>query len=163
MDTNPNTPTVSSPMTQVAPATTRPQGVTILAVLSLIGGAFGILFGLMWTALFGAFGAMFAAMLGPLALLGAGIGIGLVVLSIGWLATGIGYLRGMSWSWYLGIGLMAVSALLSLSSVFTGDIFSAIFGLAIDGFVIWYLLSPPVQRWFKVVKTVPWQYPTAFA
>lgn len=162
MDAAPAAPYAPPPMTPMT-TPTRPTGVTILAVLAIVGGILGILFGLLATVMLAAMGAFFAMFLGPLALLGAGLGIALVLLSVAWLATGYGYLKGLSWSWYAGLVLMAISALMALSSIFTGDFGSAIIGLAVDGFVIWYLLSPPVQRWFKVSQNVPWQYPPAFA
>lgn len=152
-----------TPMPMAAPAMgmsapampkARPTGVTILAVLYYIGAA--VLVVLSIAAFIG--GAFLGAFLGEMmasggggAAMGAVLGMmfGVVFLLLAALtgAAGWGMWTGKGWAWILALGLNGLSAASSLMSLIQGD-WSSIIGLAIAGFIIWYLMQPGVKAWF---------------
>ena len=134
--------------------TTRPQGVTILAVLALIGGIFGVIGGL--GLMMG--GALFGGMIGGAA--GAAVGsmgfiygIILLGLSIADLAFAYGAWTLKPWAWALGI-IAAIANLLFIGVrvVTGGDIMSALVASAISiviwAVVLYYLTTPNVKTAF---------------
>jgi hypothetical protein len=130
-----------------ATATTagRPTGVTIIAVLAAIFGVLGTLVGVL--ALLG--GAAAGAATGDAALGGlvAVFGAILLVVSIAYLVFAWGAWGLKPWAWTLGIGLAAVSIVLGLFSLISGD-WSAIINIAIAGAITYYLFRPEVQTAF---------------
>ena len=134
----------------------RPTGITILAILALIGGIFGALAGL--ALLFGgaliggaiggaegvAFGG-FAFILGLITLAGAGL----------YLAFAYGSWTAKTYGWALGIiGALwsivtqAITVLLSGDIVGTLISFSTIVSLAIPIIILYYLNTPNVKAYF---------------
>lgn len=131
-----------------APA--RPVGVTVLAVLYFIGAGFLVLAGLAMFALGGMAGAM-AGMPAMFGALGAMLGVVALLLAALAAATGWGMWTAKPWAWILALvltGLNALSNVLNLASGDAGAIAGAVFGLAIAGLIIWYLLRPEVKRYF---------------
>jgi hypothetical protein len=135
-------------------ATTRPQGVTILAVLALIGGVFGLIAGLglmMGGALFGGMmgGAQGAALGGMAFIFGvAGIGIAIAELAF---AYGAWTLK--PWGWALGIiAAIANLLLIVVTAVIGGDIIASliasVISIAIWAVVLYYLTTPSVKAAF---------------
>jgi uncharacterized membrane protein HdeD (DUF308 family) len=123
------------------------MGVTILAVLAIIAGIFGLL---------GAFalllgGAVIAGSdggtgLGTLALL---IGLAFLVLSILELAFGFGAWTLKPWAWTLGIASQVLSLILSVIYIATGSsIGSQIVSIIIAAVILYYLFTPPVRQAF---------------
>jgi hypothetical protein len=137
----------------------RPTGVTILAILALIGGVFGIIVGL--GALFGGalFGGM-AASAGADASTAAGIGglffiIGILTLlgAVLELAFFFGAWTAKAWGWILGV----IAALWSIGvgvigAVLGGDIvaglMSNLVSFVIAGVILYYLNTPAVKQYF---------------
>ncbi len=124
----------------------RPTGVTILAVLAFIGGAFGIL--------------------GALALLGLGVafagyaggglsfifGIVLLVLSALELYIGWGFWNLKRTAWSLGLVVFGASLIIQFIEMILGysAISSFIISLVIYGILLYYLLTPGVKAAFGV-------------
>lgn len=124
----------------------RPTGVTILAILAFIGGAFGIL--------------------GALALLGLGVafagyaggglsfifGIVLLVLSALELYIGWGFWNLKRTAWSLGLVVFGASLIIQFIELILGYTAptSFIISLVIYGIVLYYLLSPGVKAAFGV-------------
>jgi hypothetical protein len=124
----------------------RPTGVTILAVLAFIGGAFGIL--------------------GALALLGLGVafagvaggglsfifGIVFLALSILYLWIGWGFWNLKRTAWSLGLVVFGAGIVISLIEMLLGyaSITNLIVTIVINGIVIYYLLTPGVKAAFGV-------------
>lgn len=136
--------------TPPAPPMTRPTGVTILAVLYFIGAGVLALAGLAMFAVGGMAGAMggLGVMFGAL-----GAFLGIVMLLFAALAgvAGWGLWTGKGWAWMLALVLTALNAVSNLFGFAGGDttsIVSSVIGLAIAGFIIWYLLQPGVKKWF---------------
>lgn len=127
--------------------TARPLGVTILAIVSGIFGVLGLLSGL---ALFGLSGMI--STVGGSSVAGLGLPNALMALATAGLALAFAYgawtLK--PWAWPLGLAFAAfavVSGLLGLASG-TTELASVIVGLAIAGFVAWYLMRPTVKASF---------------
>ena len=134
----------------------RPTGITILAILALIGGIFGALAGLallfggalIGGAIGGAEGAAFgglAFILGLITLAGAGL----------YLAFAYGSWTAKTYGWALGIiGALwsivtqAITVLLSGDIVGTLISFSTIVSLASPIIILYYLNTPNVKAYF---------------
>ncbi len=124
----------------------RPTGVTILAILAFIGGAFGIL--------------------GALALLGLGFafagvaggglsfifGIVLLALSILYLWIGWGFWNLKRSAWSLGLVVFGAGILITFIEFLLGyaTLTNVIVTIVINGIVIYYLLTPAVKAAFGV-------------
>lgn len=145
----------------IAPAH-RPTGVTVLAVLSVIAGVLSVFAGLALMALGAFFGAAGAAGdsagLGIVAALGALAGVALLLYAVFAFLVAYGLFSRKRWAWYAALVLAALQILQGVASLVGLEIVSAVLGLAIGGFIAWYLLSPPVQAWFGVSHNTPWKY-----
>ncbi len=145
----------------------RPAGVTIIAVLGIIAGAALALMGL--ALCMG--GAMFSGMAHrPLGMMigmgGAVVGIVLLGIAALYIITSIGLLKLQEWARVLAIVLTAVGLLVSglgLFDVFRHPHVMFFFGVfirhvvmvAIDVWIIIYLLQPNVQRAFGATSAGP--------
>ena len=134
----------------------RPTGITILAILALIGGIFGALAGLallfggalIGGAIGGAEGAAFgglAFILGLITLAGAGL----------YLAFAYGSWTAKTYGWALGIiGALWSIVTQVITVLLSGDIvgalisFSTIVSLAIPIIILYYLNTPNVKAYF---------------
>lgn len=122
-----------------APTTTRPTGITILAVLAAIGGVVG---------LFGAFTVLFA---GTVLFGGAGTLLGIAALAYAGLLLTFGYgawtLK--PWAWPLGVAGAAAGIVLAVLYVIGGsDFISQIVSIAVDGAILYYLNQPAIKTVF---------------
>ncbi len=130
----------------------RPTGVTVLAILDIVGGVLSLLLGLVFT------------VLGPTVLLPlllkaharlppafvAAIGIlglifivsGVISIVIGW-----GLLKGKGWSWWLTVIFAVLGIIGSAINLVMGNI-GGIVGLIIDGIILYYMTRPHVKEYF---------------
>jgi hypothetical protein len=123
----------------------RPTGITIIAILSAIGGVFGLLASL--------------ALLGLGAVVGAATGLGgltfvagLIVLaySVLSLVLAYGFWTLKPWGWTLGVGVQGlgiVQAVLQFANN-TSQIASLVIGVGIAAFILWYLFQPSIKAAF---------------
>ncbi len=135
-----------------APPATRPTGITILAILSAIGGVLSILGGV---ALIG-LGGLAAGATGEGAFFGLGAIFGLLILGTG--IAGIAFAYGawtlQPWAWPLGVALQVLSlifaglAVISNTDNITGAITSQIIGVAISLVILYYLFQPSIKSLF---------------
>jgi len=127
----------------------RPFGVTVIAVLALIGG----LFGLCWPIL------IFtgSAFLGPIfGTVGVIAGIFLIVGPILQLIFASGAFKLRPWAWYLGLISTGITVLGVVINLFQGASFwSAIWGGLIPIIIFIYLLTPNVRQAFNTVSQQP--------
>ncbi len=127
----------------------RPFGITLIAILALIGG----LFGLCWPIL------VFtgSAFLGPIfGTVGVIAGIFLIIGPLLQLIFAYGALNLRSWAWYLGLISTGITVLGVVIHLFNGASFwSAIWGSLFSIIIFIYLLSPNVRRAFGMVKEEP--------
>ncbi len=122
----------------------RPVGITIIAILVILGGIIGLLVGL---AIF-AFSALVATV-GASSIGSVGTIIGGIFLffSLLWLAVGIGFLSGKGWAWILGMIVTVLSLLGSVSAIVVGQP-GGVLGLVFWGSLIYYLTRPRVKAFF---------------
>ena len=120
--------------------TPRPFGVTILAVLNLIGGILAVIGGL-GLLLLGAIGApipMLGLILFPIAIIGlAGLVVGILQLIVAY-----GLWMGRTWAWWFAF-LLAILNIISI-------IWRNLIGLIIGVVIIYYLTRPYVKEFFNV-------------
>ena len=120
----------------------RPAGITVIAILALIGG----LFGLCWPTL------VFtgSAFLGPiLGTVGVFAGIFLIVGPILQLIFAYGAFKLRPWAWYLGLISSGITVLGVIINLFDGASFwSAIWGSIFPIIIFIYLLKADVRQAF---------------
>jgi uncharacterized membrane protein (DUF2068 family) len=124
----------------------RPTGVTVMAVLSAIGGVFGLLASLVLLGL----GAAVSTASG----LGSGLvfvaGIIVLAYSVLSLILAYGFWTLKPWAWPLGIGVQVlgiIQAVLQFMNDST-NVVSLVISLAIAGVILWYLNQPHVKSAF---------------
>jgi hypothetical protein len=132
----------------------RPLGVTILAVLSLVSGAWGVLKGLAWLGIGGAVAGGLTAGAHPV----AGALVGFMALLFGSLAlatgifalvVGFGALGLKPWAWSLGVithGLIVAWSVLVILG--PGRLAERWVTLAVSGIILFYLTRPDIRRAF---------------
>jgi uncharacterized membrane protein HdeD (DUF308 family) len=105
----------------------RPLGVTLIAILTAIGGIIFLASGLV--------------------LLIVGIGIILLALGIAYLVMAYGLWKGREWAWTITLILSVIGIIVAIVSVAAGNV-SAIISIIIQGIVIYYLYRPNVKAFF---------------
>jgi uncharacterized membrane protein (DUF2068 family) len=141
----------------------RPTGVTILAILNFIGAAFCLLGGI-GMILGGGFVATMlsqqgqgsAGAAGILAGLGAAAGVFIIIVGGVSALVGFGLWKLKEWARIVSIVLCGISAafqllglLGSLAHFNAFAVIWSIFWIAVDAFIIWYLLKPEVKAAFR--------------
>lgn len=131
-------PPTSMPMTRV-----RPAGVTILAILQMLGGVLIFLIGIAAVSVAGMTSVLSTYGYGYLA--GAIGVVGGVIVVIGLIGIGIGFglWKGMSWAWW---GTLIFSVLGVLGSLVTLP--GGVVGLLIEAAILYYLTRPGVRQYF---------------
>jgi hypothetical protein len=130
----------------------RPAGVIILAVLYWLS-AFGLFVGGIILAVgFTAFGTMSTGMMSAFA--GLGVIGGVLLIGFGAVAAFIGYglIQLQEWARITTLVLVGIGLLMGfigLVSPFGFGRLSSIVRIAIDGFILWYLLQPQVRASFR--------------
>jgi uncharacterized membrane protein HdeD (DUF308 family) len=105
----------------------RPLGVTIVAILTVIGGLIFLGFGLLF--------------------LIVGIGILLLALGIAYLVMAYGLWKGRGWAWTITLILSGIGIIVAIVSLATGN-GGAIISIIIHAVVIYYLYRPNVKSFF---------------
>ena len=147
------------------PKPPRPTGVTILAVLAILGAiaflfsgavliGLGLLLGTL-TAPVDITSAITNAGYPGLASLGVGtisaliiaLGATILILGILYLALGVGFLGGKRWAWNLGIIVSVIGIVLDVFQMVGGN-YGSILSLIISLLIIYYLMRPYVKVFF---------------
>jgi hypothetical protein len=132
----------------------RPTGVTIIAILNIIGGIIMLIGGIAAAAV----GALLPSLPipesdlsgVPTMLLGAGaiaIGVILIILGILGFVVAYGLLKGMGWAWTLTLVLAIISIVINAISIATGN-FGGIINIIISAVIVYYLYRPHVKAFF---------------
>jgi len=144
--------------------TSRPTGVTILAVLAILGAIFLLFSGAVLIGLglvIGTYAAsqitssLAAAGYPGLASLGAGTiaaiitAFGAIFLILGLLdvALGVGFLGGKGWAWTLGMIVSVINIVWNILQIGFGS-YSSAFGVIIFVIIAYYLTRPHVKAFF---------------
>ncbi len=122
----------------------RPTGITIIAVLVILGGIVGLLVSLAVFALSAFVAGIGSTFLGSV---GAIIGGIFLVFSLLWLAVGVGFLHGKGWAWILGMIVVVLSLIGSVGALVISPV-SAVGGLLWNGLLLYYLTRPRVKAFF---------------
>ncbi len=140
-------------------ARVRPTGITLLAVCSFVITI--IMFGLLGVMVY-AVSQVNSAILGQIGfqflnyVTGVGTYIALAEgffgsVGIAYLITGVGFIKGLKFAWYLGI-IDAIFWIISLTLLGAG--IGLIFGLILGGLVLYYLTRKRVRIWFRLVRFI---------
>jgi hypothetical protein len=105
----------------------RPLGVTIIAVLNLIGGIIAIAVGV------------------PALIVG--VGIVLIAVGIASLAMAYGLWKGKRWAWTITLILSGIGIIFGLASIGAGHT-GAVIEIIIYAVIIYYLYRPNVKAFF---------------
>jgi hypothetical protein len=150
----------------------RPTGVTIIAILNIIGGII-MLFGAIALIAIGAIlptlppsafnqselqGNLTAgqapispgvSMVSPSLFGGIGIAIGGVLLALAIVSFVVAYglLKGLGWAWTVTVILSIISIVLNAISIAAGNI-ASIISIIISGIILYYLYRPHVKAYF---------------
>jgi hypothetical protein len=141
----------------------RPTGVTILAILNFIGAAFCLLGGIGMILGGGFIATMLsqqgqgnAGAAGILAGLGAAAGVVIIICGGISALIGFGLWKLKGWARIVSIVLYGISAALQLLGLLGSlahfnafAVIWSVFWIAVDAFVIWYLLKPEVKAAFQ--------------
>lgn len=125
----------------------RPTGITILAILAVVGGIAGLFAGLGLLAIGGAVGAV----LGPLGGMAFLYGLVLIVMSGAeiWIGVGFWGLKATAWRWG-GIYAVARAGLIIFDILVSGfNIGSIIITLVVSFLLLYYLNKASVREAFK--------------
>ena len=145
------------------------MGVTIIAILIIIGGIVLLLGGISLVGL-GALlsisstetlqtssGSIDSAELAALGTVPLVLGIILLIMGIAYLAVSYGLLKGKGWAWIvtiivtiIGLIMQVISSIIagSITSSFAVGVGSNIIGIIISGIIIYYLFKPHVKAYF---------------
>jgi uncharacterized membrane protein (DUF2068 family) len=107
----------------------RPLGVTIITILTIIGGIGFLASGI--------------AAVG----LSAGIGAALIALGIAYFVMAYGLWKGKGWAWTITVILSFIGIALGVASIAIGNI-GAIFHIIINAIVVYYIYRPHVKVFF---------------
>ncbi len=124
------------PAYPAAPTRSRPISVTILAVLTILGGVLLLLLGIVVVA----FSSLLVGVGLPLGfgLTGSVLGAIILIFGIIWIAVGSGLLNLRPWAWWLAIIVMVLSIVGSIGSPITA---------ILPGLILLYLIL--VRRHFR--------------
>ncbi len=116
----------------------RPAGITIIAIMVILGGVIGLLVSLAILGFSALLATVGATSIGSI---GAIIGGVFLFFSLLWLAVGIGFLSGKGCAWTLGMIVTVLSLLGSVSAIGVGQS-GGVLGLVFWGLLIYYLTLP---------------------
>jgi uncharacterized membrane protein (DUF2068 family) len=117
----------------------RPLGVTIIAILTIIGGIGFLASGIA--------GVTAAPFLSDMAALSAAIGVALIALGIAYFVMAYGLWKAKGWAWTITVVLSFIGIVLGVASIATGNI-GAIFHIIINAIVVYYLYRSHVKVFF---------------
>jgi|SRR6476469_3435282 len=131
----------------------RPLGVTIIAVLTIIGGiaflASGITAVTVAPFLYGTItnnNNIIAPVLSALT------GFALLILGIAYFVMAYGLLKAKGWAWTITVVLSCIGIALGVVSIVTGHI-GSIFSVVINGLILYYIYRPNVKSFFGKTTT----------
>jgi uncharacterized membrane protein HdeD (DUF308 family) len=132
----------------------RPLGVTIIAVLTIIGGiaflASGITAVTVAPFLSGTSTNNNNNIIAPI--LSALTGFALLILGIAYFVMAYGLLKAKGWAWTITVVLSCIGIALGFVSIVTGHI-GSIFSVVVNGLILYYIYRPNVKSFFGKTTT----------
>lgn len=116
----------------------RPTGITLVVILSILGGIISICLGAI-VFLFG----------------GATIGILMVPIGIFNLFIGYGLLKGEGWAWTCAVIGYIINIAFAVIDISMGSGSGRGISIAISGIILYYLFWPTTRKYFGYTKKVP--------
>lgn len=111
----------------------RPFGVTLIAILAVLGGLGSLFSGL--------------AIIVVIPIVGLILGGILIVIGIAYFAVSYGLWKGLEWAWIITLIVSVLGIIVGLASLIVGNM-GAIFHVIVNGIVIYYLYRPHVKAYF---------------
>jgi uncharacterized membrane protein (DUF2068 family) len=112
----------------------RPIGVTIIALLAILGGIAFLVSGLGTLVL--------------IPLIGIFLGSGMFILGLAYFLMAYGLWKGKGWAWTLTLILSGIGIIIGIGSIVVGNI-GSIFHTIINAIIIYYLYRPNVKAFFN--------------
>ena len=112
----------------------RRIGVTIIALLAILGGIAFLVSGLGTLVL--------------IPLIGIFLGSGLFILGLAYFLMAYGLWKGKGWAWTLTLILSGIGIIVGIGSILVGNI-GSIFHTIINAIIIYYLYRPNVKAFFN--------------
>jgi lysylphosphatidylglycerol synthetase-like protein (DUF2156 family) len=131
----------------------RPLGVTIIAILTIIGGLAFLASGIAAVTVapfLSSNGINNNSMLTPV--ISAVTGVGLLILGLAYFVMAYGLLKAKGWAWTITVCLSCIGIALGFISVVTGHI-GSIFSIVINGIILYYIYRPNVKSFFGKTAT----------
>ncbi|CAN5733812.1 hypothetical protein BH23THE1_BH23THE1_27910 [soil metagenome] len=107
----------------------RPLGVTIIAILAILGGIGSLVGGI--------------ALVAIIPLLGAA----LIIIGLVYFGVAYGLWQGLKWAWIITLIVTVIAFISGLGSIIVGNVGAAI-PLIINAIIIYYLFRPNVKAYF---------------
>ena len=126
----------------------RPLGITIIAILTIIGGLAFLASGIAAVTVapfLSSNGINNNSMLTPV--ISAVTGVGLLILGLAYFVMAYGLWKGKSWAWTITLILSAIGIISGIASIAGGNA-GAVFHIIINVAIIYYLYRPNVKSFF---------------
>src|SRR6476659_2565550 len=107
----------------------RPLGVTIIAILAILGGIGSLVGGI--------------ALVGVIPFLGAS----LIIIGLAYFVVAYGLWQGLKWAWIITLIVTVIAFISGLGSIIVGNV-GAVIPVIINGIIIYYLFQPNVKAYF---------------
>jgi hypothetical protein len=111
----------------------RPLGVTIIAILAVLGGIGSLLSGL--------------TVLAIVPILGIILGGILIIIGLAYFAVAYGLWKGLSWAWVFTLLVSVIGIIVGIGSIVVGNV-GSLFHIMVNAIVIYYLYRPNVKAYF---------------
>jgi uncharacterized membrane protein (DUF2068 family) len=105
----------------------RPLGVTLISILTVIGGIVFLGIGTI--------------------LIVIGIGLGFIILGIVYFVMAYGLWNGRRWAWTITLIISGIGVIVGIASIIIGN-FGSIISIIINSAIIYYLYRPDVKMFF---------------
>ena len=127
----------------------RPFGVTLIAVLTIIGGIAFLASGITAVTVAPFLSGTQTLLVG----LSAGTGAAFLALGIAYFVMAYGLLKGKGWAWTITLVLSYIGIALGFVSIATGHI-GAVFSIIINAVIVYYIYRPKVKSFFGKTAAV---------
>jgi hypothetical protein len=107
----------------------RPFGVTIIAILAILGGIGSLVGGITLVAII------------PL------LGAALIIIGLAYFGVAYGLWQGLKWAWIITLIVTVIAFISGLGSIIVGNVGAAI-PVIINAIIIYYLFRPNVKAYF---------------